>query len=45
MFCGGDPKVVFMDREGNEIDEIDIVDLDEEEIGTLLTSKGFLKYS
>ena len=44
VFPGGDPKLVIMDNEGNEVEEINLTQLNEKGIIHLLTQKGFGKY-
>ncbi len=43
VYCGGDPRLVIMDTEGNEIEEIDLAEKDEQQIIDLVESKGFKK--
>jgi hypothetical protein len=43
VYCGGDPGLVLMDKEGNEIEDHYLEDLNEEEICKLIESKGFKK--
>ncbi len=44
VFCGGDPRLVLMDKEGNEIEEIELYSMDEQQISNLIESKGFEKF-
>ena len=44
VYCGGDPRLVIMDLEGNEIEEIELDDKNEEEIIKIIESKGFEKF-
>ena len=44
VFCGGDPRLVIMDLQGNELETIELEDKNEEEIKTLIESKGFQKF-
>ena len=44
LYVGGDPRIVFMDEKGEEIEEIDISKMDEIKIENLIESKGFLRY-
>ncbi len=44
VYCGGDPRLVIMDSEGNEIEEIELDDKSEEEIIKIIESKGFEKF-
>jgi len=44
VFCGGDPRLVLMDKEGNEIEEIELHSMDEQQISNLIISKGFEKF-
>ena len=43
VYCGGDPRLVIMDNDGTELEEIELEDKNEEEIAQLLESKGFHK--
>ncbi len=44
VYCGGDPRLVIMDLQGNEIEEIELDEKNEEQIVDILQQKGFLKY-
>ena len=44
VYCGGDPRLVIMNLEGNEIEEIELDDKSEEEIIKIIESKGFEKF-
>ena len=43
VYCGGDPRLVIMDDQGNEIEEIELYDKNEQQIMDLLESKGINK--
>ena len=45
VFPGGDPQLVIMDNEGNEIEEISLVNMKGDELAALLEKKGFNKYA
>ena len=44
VFPGGDPKLVIMDNNGDQVEEINLTTMSEKEIIDLLTQKGFGKY-
>ena len=44
VYCGGDPRLALMDDKGNELEEIDISEMNEEQIGNLIESKGFIPF-
>ncbi len=44
VYCGGDPRLVLMNKQGQELEQFDLADLSEEGIGNLLEAKGFFKY-
>ena len=45
VFPGGDPQLVIMDNEGNEVEEISLVNMKGEQLAELLEKKGFHKYA
>ena len=45
VFPGGDPQLVIMDNEGNEVEEISLVNMKGDELAALLEKKGFNKYA
>ncbi len=44
VYCGGDPRLVIMDKEGNELELIELDNLSEEQIAENLEKRGFNKY-
>ena len=45
VYCGGDPRLALMDEKGNEIEEIDLTEMDEAQIGNLIERKGFIPFN
>ena len=44
VFCGGDPRLIIMNYEGDEIEQISLVHKTRNEIEELLKEKGFNKF-
>ena len=44
VFPGGDPQLVIMDNEGNEVEEFFIADMTEAQIEQLFAEKGIKKF-
>ena len=45
VFCGGDPRLVIIDDDGNELEEFDLDDYNEKQIIDLLESKNFTRFN
>ena len=44
VFPGGDPRLVIMDNEGNEVEEFAIADMTEAQLEQLFAEKGIKKF-
>jgi hypothetical protein len=44
VYCGGDPRLIIMDQNGNELETIELDNLNEEQIAENLHKRGFNKY-
>lgn len=44
IYCGGDPVLFIMNKEGEEVEEIPLEDYSETQIAQLLEEKGFDRF-